>query len=718
MRRHSLEEITDLKAGLLKSSTLVFFFILSQQTFPQIPINGFCKYDSYQIPPGFYQLLTADINNDTIDDILFYSSDNRKIGICLGEVKGFGKVKEYVTKHRFSRLINSENKKTGNSDFMFTDRKNRLLGVITVPADSTPTFDIKIEFDSFPENIEAGNVNNHRNTEYLISGSGFDGLSILYRNVERFGERKVANNAIYSRAIFTDLSNDGYEDIAAYNLIDNTIQFFFNDGSGNYELVRSIKTRNEVTAIKSADINADSFMDIIFIQNDLIKILLGDFQSSYNKSLSLSTNFTPDKCLVGDFNSDGYHDLAYINKTEGNLSLMFGINNGQYSEEVIYFIKPGLMDIAVYNIGSKTGIALLSSEGLLYTVTSFVDLIGSHKINLVPSIKPSTINFFDAGNNKISDLCFIDNYDNSLKLFVRNEKGIPEKYYSLPVSDFHRNILVDESQPRIKTFYCYSEGNQLIELINYNFCKNEFERKQFYSPGDILDLDFEQIDSTQVNIYITYNKKNKLYVGKFEKRKLSTTFREYPFIDRNVLSAELFLEEEPVLYYWRDLQDSVYFTKAEVKTGPNIYEIYFGLLKDKEANVSAFTNNKFNWINGSIFSMIAIDRSNFAVVSDASGFHISSRFFNEDYFDITNPQHINFSELDKGRVEYLTAYSPEDKSLNKIDVILKGNNYTLTKLLNVEGVADYFIDNFGSENFHFIYSNNIEGCISVVQLKK
>ena len=56
---------------------------------------------------------------------------------------------------------------------------------------SSPVMKSKITFDSYPENIFLGDINNDSVLEVLVSGIGFDGLSILMRREGRLAENKI-----------------------------------------------------------------------------------------------------------------------------------------------------------------------------------------------------------------------------------------------------------------------------------------------------------------------------------------------------------------------------------------------------------------------------------------------------------------------------------------------------------------------------------------------
>jgi hypothetical protein len=67
MKKHLLEEKIGLKIELNRINFLLFFFFLSSEVLPQIPINGFCKFNSYNFSPGNSKLFSLNFNNDSTD---------------------------------------------------------------------------------------------------------------------------------------------------------------------------------------------------------------------------------------------------------------------------------------------------------------------------------------------------------------------------------------------------------------------------------------------------------------------------------------------------------------------------------------------------------------------------------------------------------------------------------------------------------------------------
>ena len=708
MRRHLKGGNTDLKTGR-NYSLLILFLLLPQNISAQIPINGFCEYNSYQVPPGYEHFLPVDINTDSNSEIILYSSSKKKIAVVSDFTDGNKLlVKEFRVPFEISQLEPVKN----TDRYVFVSRQNRLLGLLQIPFDDKPAIISKLEFDSFPENINVGDVNNYGIEEFLISGSGFDGISLIYQNKEELSESKIIGSSSFCFSALIDLSNDGLYDIVTCNLLERSLQFYYNDGAGNFNLMRSIPSDKKFYSINSYNVDSDDFEDLVVSNSGSISILYGDFQSSYNDKVVIQVEHIPEKVLPGDFNQDGYTDFAYADYTNGALSVIFGKNEREFYEEVLYKKINSLTDAHQ----SNNMLWILSDDGQLFSIKKFN---GFRKdVNFVPSVNPTAIQYFDNAKNEITDLCFIDNYQSELNIFTLDGKGIPTLYYSIPVSSNHEEIIAEETTSGDKIFYCFTKGNRLIEIIKTNF-KNEYiERQQLYSPGDIQDLKVKQVDSTLINIFISYNSAQRLVLGKFDYRQLSVTFNLYPFIDRNVLHSELIAEEIPIIYYWKEHSDTLYYKKAVIKTGPNDYKNIVHLPKTDSVFHISFSTDHIRKSSTEVISIIGMGKNNFTLVSDylRPGF-ISSLVFPKK-LNMGDENNLFFSLINSGGKKNLFFYSSEKKSLSKVDLSGRNKKLNFTTVLNSIDATDYVIESFLPGNYHFVFSNKQEGCISIIQLKQ
>ncbi len=707
------EERTGLKIDLRAVSFFIGALLLTQNIYPQIPINGFCKYNSVQIDSGYNSFFTLNYNGDSYADLFLYNSNNKKSVSLLGDINGsFLKDNSFELPFEISKLHSIARKDGSIKEYAYSSRKSRQVGVLKFNEKGKPEIISRLQLKSYPENLSLGDIDNNGELEMLISGSSFEGLSLILFKDDKLIEKKIIDKSIYSSAALTDLSGDGYLDIASYNVISNSINFFYNVGGSNFKKVRSIPQTEKIFSLASADLNFDYNPDLIFTNKFSINILYGDFSSSYKKSLTLKTKNFPDKIIFGDFNKDGKIDIAYADFKESTFSIFFAKDEFQFYPEMVYLKSGGIKDIIPYYSKFIDGIALLSGEGKIITVTNLASV--SEGADLAVGVSPSSIKYFDLNNNGIIDIAYFDNYTSTLNLIIRNNAGIPSIVYVSKMRQNHDEILIDNTLPNTKTFFCYSLGEKLIEVFEINVDANKITRSDLYSPGNIKDLKFKRTDQT-FNLYTAYVKEGWLGAAIFENKDSRYYLNDYPNIISNLQSANISINPQPSIYAWNNNKDSLLLSIIKIGDRNKSCEIISSLNSKAQIN-SAFLEDLFYKNKNILLSFFKLDNQKKAMVSSKE---VSNNYQNIKLANLFSEQGINkyfYGENRFGGLKKLFIYNSERNFINKIDFINGGKNMVITKIADKINLESFFIKNMNSKNYHLIYINNLNSCITIKKL--
>jgi len=709
------EDNTGLKTGLLVISAVFLWVFLYNSAVAQVPINGFCQVNSFPGFTGFNNITVTKVNTDSFKDVILYSSFQNSIIIIEGDNDdSFTKFKNIPTPYNYSNIVPVYSKTNGKNLYVFSSRKKRTVGFFNFSSYGRFNLLAEIGFDSYPENIGVADINNDGDFEYLVSGSGFRGLSLLYFTDGEITEIKLEENSIYGEAVFTDISNDGYLDITAFNLFNNSFEVFYNDGKGNFEKVRTEFINTSLENLETVDFNKDGYEDLIYTEKNSIILAIGDYQSFYNSSILIPTEFTPHRITVADFNGDNLNDIAYIDSSQGILSVIFAEGRNKFHPEITYMKKDGLIDLHLFRQHKSNSLILINKDGKIFTVSRLFSL--PDETNLIPATQPSTLTKFDLGNNGIIDFCYIDVQSNSINFLVNSYKAVPQYFYSIPVSAIHKSIVVDDEEPYKKGFYCYSTDGKMFEVINYNFTNNKFEIDQLYSPGIIKDLEINKIDNL-VHIFTAFEENNALHVREYEYHDFRYTFLDYPPLDKNVEDVKLVISDHPYAYFYKFDSDSIRITEAKLQSKSIDYKQIGALSIKENPLITDFSEYLLGKKSSKILSLLNSDPTFFSVVSNDSVFNIMVQIFKQNIFDVGAG--IEFYFNTKNQLEFwnMITYSTEDRSFNRIEIKNQGQELSVTKLFDSDKPTDFIVQNIISNKKYLIYTQQSEGIISLKRLK-
>ena len=691
-----------------------FFFSQNQINNVQIPINGFCKYTSFETGKNFTSVFALNYNRDSYSDILLYSPLKKKIDLLTGYENGeFSEQDSIKVPYQFSNIQAIFNNKKEIEGYAFASRKDRKAGIFEISKEKKIVNFLSFNFSSYPENISVADVEGNGNAEMLISGGTFDGLSLLFRSGKKLSEKKLEKNTSYTDAIFIDLNNDDIPDISGFNLITNSIDFFYNYGNGDFRKVRSIPIDSKISLMQSFDMDSDDYADLIFVSKNSISIFYGDFRSAFEDTVNIYPVYHPDKIILGDFNKDGKIDIAYINYDEEILSVIFSRGSRQFYPEVIYLKKKGLRDAIPYYSKFINGIAGISTKGSLFLISRLSSF--SDNVDLALGAEPSAISFFDDEDNGITDFCFLDELSNSLVTVIRNNAGIPKFYSSFSLFQIHSEVKAFNIKPNVKGFFCYSYNNKLIEAIIVNFSTNTVVRKNIYSHGNIMDMKIRKDDEGNFSIYAAYRKGDVLGIDVFQ-------YSAGNFINENFgitvkdLASNLTIGNGKSVYYWQKTADILTFYLKDFNNIQSLPEEKFSLSLQPYYKITDFTGDLLNDEQDITISFFNSSNEDFAVVSVGKFSNVIKENDKLTDLKIENKDQLFFGEMRFNGLKKLFIH--HNAIIDRLDFLNRGKEIISTEIAKVKNLKSYFIKNMNLKNYHIVYTRKNDSPLSVYKISR
>jgi hypothetical protein len=173
-----------------------------------------------------------------------------------------------------------------------------------------------------------------------------------------------------------DFNGDGKLDLAAVNFgtdadLKGTVSILLGNGDGTFQAAQNYLVGSFYPgAVAIADFNGDGKLDLAVAntgtpsnQGDSVCILLGNGDGTFQAAQSYAVGGAPTFLAVGDFNADGFPDLAVTNSASGTVSILRGNGDGTFQDAQTYPTGSGPVSLAVgdFNRDGSTDLAVVNS---------------------------------------------------------------------------------------------------------------------------------------------------------------------------------------------------------------------------------------------------------------------------------------------------------------------------------------------------------------------
>jgi Flp pilus assembly secretin CpaC len=159
-----------------------------------------------------------------------------------------------------------------------------------------------------------------------------------------------------SSIVVGDFNADGNQDFAVTNFKDNTFSVFLGNGDGTFKQATGSPfplptTATGPIAMTSSDFNSDGNLDLAIVNQTTnnVTVLLGNGNATF--SLATGSPFAVGKSPVAiasaDLNADAHPDLVVVNQTDNTISVLLGNGDGTFTSALNSPLATGQAPTAV-----------------------------------------------------------------------------------------------------------------------------------------------------------------------------------------------------------------------------------------------------------------------------------------------------------------------------------------------------------------------------------
>jgi Flp pilus assembly secretin CpaC len=291
-------------------------------------------------------------------------------------------------------------------------------------------------------------VNEIDNTLTILQNQGV-GLFLQAGQPISLGAARTTAPTIAPSIASAVLTTSGFHDLVVTDPVANTVEILLSNGDDTFKQATGspITVGQQPSSIVLGDFNADGNQDfaVTNFKDSTLSLFLGNgdgtFKQATGSPFPLPTTTTgPIAMTSGDFNSDGNLDLALVNETTNNVTILLGNGNASFSLATGSPFAVGKFPVAIasadLNGDSHADIVVVNQVDNTISVLlgngdgTFTSALNSP---LATGQAPTAVTIADFNGDSIPDIAVTDPQTDSVSVYLGLSQGLFAPAFELPV---------------------------------------------------------------------------------------------------------------------------------------------------------------------------------------------------------------------------------------------------------------------------------------------
>jgi hypothetical protein len=305
------------------------------QTLSVLPGNGDGSFQSgrtYATGPDPSAIAVGNFTNDAISDLAVANFTSGTVSVYLGNGdRTFQDPITFATGSSPTDLAVGDFNGDGHLDLIVANGGSSGRSVSVWLGNGDGTFQAAGTYDTggLTSRVVAADLRGDGISDLAVAGTS--GVGVLLGNGDgSFQAAQPLDAGRFPLAIAAgDLTGSGIPDLAVTHFDGNTVSVLLGNGDGSFQPPTDYTVGNEPHAspfgVQMVDLTGSGTLKDLVTANyndDNVSVLLGNGDGTFQAAQNFATDVGPTSVAMGDFNTDGFPDLASANALGGTVTVL------------------------------------------------------------------------------------------------------------------------------------------------------------------------------------------------------------------------------------------------------------------------------------------------------------------------------------------------------------------------------------------------------------